>query len=93
MIAVIQISYIGLFIINFGDPIVIALNNLSLSNGFNTALNSKQQNLSSRIYITGYTSSTITNLNIMMFLLLIPPILSIIFYTIHKYSTKYRIKM
>ena len=93
MIAVIQIAYIGLFIISYTDPIIFSLNKLSFSHGFNNVVSTTQQKLSSQIFITGYTSSTISNLNLMMLLFLISPIFSLTFFVIHRKSTKYRIKM
>ena len=56
-------------------------------------MDAEQQNAPNRIYSTGYTSSALSNLNAMLFLLLIPPITSGILYIIHLKSTKYRIKM
>jgi hypothetical protein len=38
MIAVMQISYLGLFIVNFSDPLIISLNKLSFSHGFNNVI-------------------------------------------------------
>lgn len=94
MIAVMQISYLGLFIINHGDPYFYSLNSLQYSNGINNLFtDTAQQNSPSRIYYSGITSSVISNLNIMLSILLIPPIVSFIFYQLHKRSTKWRIRM
>jgi hypothetical protein len=93
MVAVMQISYIGLFIVNFSDPLINSLNLLEYTNGVNDLISTTQNKVPNRIYSTGYTSSTISNLNIMMCLLMIPPFLSLVFYLIHKNSVKYRIRM
>ena len=96
MVAVMQISYLGLFIINHGDPLFYSLNNLQYTNGINTIVNPNpplQQKSPSRVYYSGHTPSAITNLNLMLLLLLIPPLLSFILYQLHLKSTKYRITM
>lgn len=93
MIGVMQISYIGLFILNHSDPLIHSLNLLEFTYGMNSIITTTQQNAPNRIYSTGYTSSLISNLNLMMLIVLIPPLVSLIFYIIHLKSTKNRIKM
>ena len=41
----------------------------------------------------GYTPSILSNLNYMLIALILPPLISFIFYLIHNKSTKYRIRM
>lgn len=93
MIGIVQIAYIGLFIVNHSDPLINSLNNLEMANGINNLIDTTQQNTPNRIFSTGYTSSALSNLNIMLFVLILPPIASILFYVIHRKSTKYRFAM
>ena len=92
MIAVNQIAYLGIFIINRGDPLMSSLNNLVYANGINNLLgNSSQQGSPSRIYFSGSFSSFSSNLNLMLLLVILPPVAGLIFYIIHQKSTTLRI--
>lgn len=93
MLGPLQISYFGLFIVNNSDPLIEPLNNLIFSNGYNIRLPTPQSTLPNRIFSTGFTSSVITNLNIMLSLQILAPLLACLCYYIHKKSTSMRIKM
>lgn len=93
MVGVMQIAYFGLFIVNHSDPLIHSLNDLSFANGLNTLISAAQQKSPNRIYAVGYTPSILSNLNCMVVLLILPPLVSLVLYQIHKRSTKYRIRM
>lgn len=91
MLSSVQISYLGLFIVNNHDPLIEPLRNLKYTHGFNTLFDTIQHSEPNRIYSAGYTASIVANLNLMLLLMLIPLTLALIFFIIHKKSTKWRI--
>ena len=93
MMATMQVAYLGLFILNNSDPLMDSLYTLKYMNGFNIVLNKLQQKEPNRIFAVGSAGTVFNNLNVMLLVILIPCILSLVFYIIHLKSTKWRIKM
>ena len=93
MMAVNQLSYFGLFIVNHSDPLVEPLSLFRYTNGINSMLNSAQGKTPNRVYALDFAPSVSSNLNYMLLLIVVPPIASLIFHIIHKRSIKWRIRM
>ena len=91
MLSTVQVSYLGLFIVNNHDPLIEPLKNLKYTSGLNSLFTGEQYFVPNRIYSAGYTSEILVNLNLMLLLMLIPLTISLIFFVIHKKSTKWRI--
>ena len=53
MMATMQISYLGLFILNMSDPLVESLYSLKYTNGGNILLNFIQEKTPNRIHVLG----------------------------------------
>ena len=93
MIGPVQMCYYGLFIVNNSDPLIESLSIFKYASGYNIYFDSHQGRLPNRLFAINYTSSVIINLNLMIIVFVIPPILAFIFYRIHLASTKWRIRM
>ena len=88
-----QIAFFGLFILNYSDPLVDSLTYFGMFNGIFKIVPARQQKAPDRVYAIGFTSSIASNLNVMLAFIIIPLIVCLIFYIIHSFSTKYRIRM
>ena len=93
MMGVNQLAFFGLFILNYSDPLVSSLTYFGLFNGLIDIVPTTQQNTPNRIYAVGFTQLIIANINVSLFLVILPLIVCLIFYIIHSQSTKYRIRM
>jgi hypothetical protein len=77
MINIMQITYFGLFLINFKDPAMAPLSLLRYTNGFSDILPKNQGNLPNRIYSLGFDRLVFNNLNIVFLVTIIPIIVSV----------------
>ena len=93
MLATIQIAYFGLFIVNQSDPLIEPLRILVYSNGYNRVLSVSQQHSPDRVYAAGFMPVILGNLNLMLLILVLPPLAAFIFYRIHLRNTRWRIRM
>ena len=71
MMGIVQVSFLGLMMLNYHDPIVSSLSFLKYSNGFNDIL-PLENILPNRIYLLGYSYFVIDNLNIPALIMIIP---------------------
>ena len=90
MLSTVQISYLGLFIVNNHDPLIEPLKNLKYTSGLNNLFDTSQNLAPNRVYWAGYTSEVLANFNLMLLLMLIPLSLSLFFYILFRKSTKWR---
>lgn len=90
MIGMIQVTYLGLFIISFNDPLMRSLNFLRFSHGFSDLIPKTQGNVPGRIYYTGTAESVFHNLNIVILISIIPLIISFVFYMMATFQRNHR---
>lgn len=88
MMGVIQVSYIGLMIINYVNPILAPLTKIVFVNGFNSMFSSPSvgSSIPNRITSLSYQGELAYNLNYTTALLLLPFIVSLILFIASKIS-------
>ena len=92
MIGIVQISYLGLFLLDVTDPLVTPLDFLKYSNGFNNILPNPAADTPKRIQNTGYYVFVLDNINIMLVFVLIPMILGTWFLIMSRMSKRPLVK-
>lgn len=86
MIWIVQLSFIGLIILDYTDPLYNPMRKLIFSNGYNMKFTHIQTNIPNRIQSLGYYNSLINNFNLMIGLEVIIMIASLIFFVLSKFS-------
>lgn len=91
MMGVVQISYIGLMIINYLHPVLAPFSKISFVNGFNNLFTSSSTNsIPNRITALNYQGELAYNLNCTTALLLLPPIIALILFITSKIYKKHQ---
>lgn len=90
---VLQLAYVALLLLDYGDPLIKSLLNLRFVYGIDTLVFGNPIGISTKIDSLFYNSLIIKNINVLLGILLIPLILSLVFYILsvvkHQLKQKY----
>lgn len=90
MMGVIQVSYIGLMIVNYLNPVLAPFSKISFVNGFNDMFSTGSASgaMPNRITALNYYGELARNLNYTTFLLVLPLLVSLVLYLVSRFSKK-----
>ena len=93
MMGIIQVSFLGLMMFDYHDPIIGALSFLKYSNGFNDLYPNPKDVLPNKIYLLGCSYLVIDNLNIVALTIFLPFVVGMIFFIISKIKRRGKLAM
>lgn len=93
MMGIVQAAFLGLFMLNYNDPMIESLEFLKYSNGFNDLISNPSSNIPSRISLLGYSELVTNNLNVAALVILLPLLSGLIFLIISQVKRRGKLTM